>query len=73
MPATDLQSMVNEAVEMLPPAGEKVEFNAYKAQLYAANPDNGRDVFAHMIKREVVKKELGRNEENAIVVLLSRK
>jgi hypothetical protein len=73
MPANDLQGMVNEAVDMLPPKGEKVEFNAYKAKLYAANPDNGQAVFSHMIKREVVNKELGRNEENAIVVLLSRK
>jgi hypothetical protein len=73
MPQNDMQSMVSDAIDLLPPAGQKVEFNAYKAQLYAANPNNGRDVFAHMIKRELVNKELGNNDENGIVVLLSRK
>ena len=68
-----LDQIVAAGVELLPPVGQEVEFDTYKAQLYAAYPDGGRDAFAHMIKRDVIKKMLGRNAEGKPVVMLSRK
>jgi len=68
-----MQDSVGVAVGLLPPEGSKVEFNAYKSQLYSALPENGKDVFAHMIKANLINKELDRNDEGAIVVMLSRK
>jgi hypothetical protein len=66
-----MDELVSQAIELLPVTGT-VEFNAYKATLYEALPDYGRDVFASMIKRGLVKKELGRDSSGAVVVLLSR-
>jgi len=67
-----MDEMVGKAIELLPKSGT-VEFNAYKAQLYAALPDNGRDVLAHMIKRGMIENQLGRDSSGKVVVLLSRK
>jgi hypothetical protein len=67
-----MDELVAQAIALLPVSG-KVEFNVYKAQLYAALPDYGRDVFASMIKRSLVQKELGRDGSGNVVVLLSRK
>lgn len=73
MPLNNLDDMVEAAVALLPPTGSKVEFNAYKAQLYTAYPDGGRDAFAHMIKKNVVNKELVSGPDGKPVVMLSRK
>ena len=68
-----MDEMIASALELLPAAGSKVEFDVYKSKLYAANPEKGRDVFAYMIKRDLVQKELSRNSDGAVVVMLSRK
>lgn len=73
MAIESLDQLVVAAVELLPPVGTSVEFDVYKAQLYAAYPSGGRDAFAHMIKRDVIKKVMGRNAEGKPVVMLSRK
>lgn len=73
MPAQTLDEVVAGGLELLPPVGQDVEFEAYKAQLYAAYPDSGRDAFAHMIKRDLVKKELKTVGPRQHVVMLSRK
>lgn len=73
MPVNNLQDLVDAAVELLPPAGQEVEFDAYKAKLYAAYPDGGRDAFAHMIKKGVIAKKLMSGADGKPVVMLSRK
>lgn len=73
MATQTLDEMVRGSLDLLPPAGQKVDFDEYKSQLYAAYPDNGRDVFAHLIKREIVNKNLERNAEGKLVVMISRK
>lgn len=72
MPERTLQGSIDSALDLLPPVGETVEFDAFKAQLYAADPDGGRDAFAHIIKRDLAKKKLTRNAEGKMVVILSR-
>jgi len=67
-----MQEMVNNAIALLPPAGEWVEFDEYKSNLYSSNPQNGRDVFAHLIRRELVLKRLDTNTDGKVVVFLSR-
>ena len=73
MAGKTLQDSVDAAVELLPPAGQTVEFNAYKAKLFTADPNNGKDAFAYMLKGDVINKTMGRNAEGKPVVLLSRK
>lgn len=67
------QDNINAALDLLPPAGEKVEFDTYKGQLYGANPDGGKEAFTHILKNNLVNRELSRNEEGKPIVLLSRK
>jgi len=64
--------MVAAALELLPKAGEWMEFDDYKANLYNANPSKGRDVFAHIIKNDLALKKLDTNTEGRVVVMLSR-
>lgn len=71
--ADNLDMAVVDAIALLPPVGQTVEFNAYKSTLYAANPDGGKDVFARMIKAGLVNKKLSRNSAGEVTVLLSRK
>lgn len=73
MASGSLQDMTRSAVDMLPKAGEWVEFDKYKADLYQANPAKGRDVFAHLIKNDLVLKKLDTNTSGQVVVFLSRK
>lgn len=73
MATQTLDQIVSAGVELLPPAGTEIEFDAYKAKLYAAYPDGGRDAFAHMIKGELVTKKLKQNAAGQPVVMLSRK
>lgn len=68
-----LQDAVDVALELLPPVGQKIEFDEFKAKLYADQPDNGRDAFARIIKQDLAVKELSRNADGKIIVLLSRK
>jgi hypothetical protein len=65
--------MIANALELLPPLGKEVEFDVYKSKLYAANPEKGRDVFAHLIKKDLIGKKLSHDENLKIVVLLFRK
>jgi len=69
---SDLDTMAKEALDLLPPNGSKVEFNAYKAQLYAANESNGKDVFTHLLKKELIGRELGRDKDGKVIVNLFR-
>lgn len=71
--AKGMDEMLSEAVEMLPPVGKTVVFDDFKAQLYSANPNNGRDVFSYLIRQGLVQKRLSRNSDGQMVVLLSRK
>jgi hypothetical protein len=72
MEGSSLQEMVSDAIELLPPFGKWVEFDAFKAGLYGKNPEKGRDVFAHLIKRDLVLKKLDTNTGGQVVVFLSR-
>lgn len=68
-----LQQSIDGALELLPPVGQVVEFDTFKGQLYATDPDGGKDAFTHIIKNNLVKRDLVRNAEGAMVVQLSRK
>lgn len=68
-----LQDSVDAALELLPAVGQKVEFDAFKAQLYTADPDNGRDAFAYMIKQGLMQKKLEHSPEGGMSLMLSRK
>lgn len=68
-----LDDVVKGGIDLLPAVGQKVEFDVFKGQLYAAYPDGGRDAFARMIKNELINKELARNADGKLVVMLSRK
>jgi len=72
MAGSSMQQMVESAVQLLPAKGTWMEFDEYKAKLYSANPSNGRDVFAHIIKNDLVLKKLDVNTAGSVVVLLSR-
>ncbi len=72
MASSELQDMVSSAVDLLPKKGEWVEFDEYKADLYAANPSKGRDVFAHLIRRDLVAKKLDTDTNGNVKVFLSR-
>jgi hypothetical protein len=71
--ASSMETMTDSAVDLLPKVGEWVEFDKYKESLYNANPQKGRDVFAHMIKNDLVLKKLDTNANGQVVVFLSRK
>lgn len=68
-----LQGSIDGALELLPAEGGKVEFDTFKGQLYGADPDGGKDAFTYIIKNDLVKRELERNSEGKMVVMLSRK
>lgn len=71
--AKGMDEMLGDAIEMLPPAGKTIVFDDFKAQLYAANPNNGRDVFSYLIRQGLIQKKLSKNSDGQMVVLLSRK
>jgi len=71
--AQSMETMTDSAVELLPKAGEWMEFDKFKSTLYSANPEKGRDVFAHIIKNDIVLKKLDTNADGQVVVFLSRK
>jgi len=70
--AMSLEQLVSYAIDLLPSTGT-IEFNAYKAKLYAAQPDGGRDAFAHMIRANLINKSLERDAGGKPKVMLSRK
>jgi hypothetical protein len=67
-----LQESIDAAVELLPPAGQSIEFDEFKAQLYAANPDGGRDAFAYMLKNKLVKTTVTRQADKSMRTTLER-
>lgn len=70
--AGTMTELIKGAIDLLPKKGDWVEFDAYKSSLYASQPEQGRDVFAHLIKRDLVLKKLDTNTEGKVVVFLSR-
>ena len=72
MAAMNLDQMVDEALDLLPPVGQTVDFDAYKEQLRTAYPDASRDIFAHMLRQNLVGKKLVRGEDGKPRVQLSR-
>jgi len=67
----NLNDVVSDALTLLPAEGE-VEFNDYKAQLYVEYPEQGRDAFQHMLKKDMFKKRLD-TSARPVKVYLSRK
>ncbi len=67
-----LQAVIDAAVEILPPAGGEMEFNAYKAKLTAAEPDLARDAFTYLLKSGGIAQTLKTNAQGQHVVMLSR-
>lgn len=52
------QEQVNQALALLPSDGSEVEFDAYKAALYAANPDGGKVTFTRILTNKLVNRRL---------------
>ncbi len=71
--ASAFDGMVAEAVALLPADGSGMVFDTYKQNLYAQMPEQGRDVFAHMIKADIINKVLDRDKNGNVVLLVSRK
>lgn len=63
--ADSFNDKVKEALALLPPEGQKMEFDEYKAKLYSVNPDTGKDVFTHLIKRDLIGKVLDQREDGS--------
>lgn len=72
MPApTSKDAQIQAAMDLLPETGE-VEFDAYKAQLYAQNTDRGKEVFTQLLKAKLVTQRL-QFVDGKPTVFLSRK
>lgn len=71
MPPLALNDVVADALELLPVEGE-IEFEAYKANLYAEYPEAGRDAFQHILKKDMVGKRLD-TSTRPVTVYLRRK
>jgi len=67
-----MDNLVVQALAMLPASGEVV-FDVYKASLQAAMPDKAKDVFTHILKNDLLNKEVRYNSDGQITVYLSRK
>lgn len=67
----DFDSQVQAALELLPASGE-VEFDAYKAQLYAANPENGKAVLTHIVAKRLTDRRTDM-QSRPVKVYVSRK
>lgn len=70
MPKTIDQQM-KEALDLLPVEGE-VEFDTYKAQLYAANPDGGKEAFTNLLKNHALNRRVDFSTR-PVTVYLARK
>jgi hypothetical protein len=64
---------VQSAIELLPAAGQWMDFDEYKAKLYLANPQNGRDVFAHLLKGDLIDKKMQPGKDGKPQVVVGRK
>jgi hypothetical protein len=73
MAGKNMDEVVKSAVALLPPVGQDIEFDEFKAKLYAAEPNNGRDAFALMLKNDLVNKTLKTVGDHQHRVMLSRK
>jgi hypothetical protein len=71
MPLT-IEQQEAQALDILPVVGE-VEFNTYKEQLYAVNPDGGKTVFTRLLKAKEFARRLDMSNPSSPVVYLSRK
>jgi hypothetical protein len=63
---------LKQAVELLPSADKPMIFDDYKAQLYSVNPDGGKAVFTHMIKNDLLRKELARDSSGNVILVVSK-
>jgi len=70
MPAS-IDDQIEQALSLLPATGE-VEFDQYKANLYAQNPDGGKAVFTAILKAKMLGRRLDMSTGQPIVYL-SRK
>ena len=52
-----MNDLLAQALALLPASGE-VEFDAYKAQLFTAMPDNAKDVFTYALKNDLLNKRV---------------
>lgn len=67
------QSMLDAAIEILPSTGE-IDFEEYKETLYAAYPEDGKEIFTSLLKSRAFKKRLELNVAQGVkVVWLSRR
>lgn len=69
----NLDTLVAKAISLLPSNGSTMEFNAYKAALYSAMPDQGKEAFTRMLTANLITKSLTRDSNGKTAVLLSRK
>lgn len=67
-----LQEQIDAAVELLPPAGQSIEFDEFKSKLYAANPDGARDAFTYILKNGLVKTKVTRQADKSMKTTLER-
>lgn len=72
MASRSLQAAINAAVDLLPPAGGEMEFDAYKSKLFQADPDLARDAFTYLLKNGGIAQKLTTNAQGKHVVMLSR-
>jgi len=63
---------LQEALDLLPSYDKPESFDDFKARLYAKNPNGGRDVFAHMIKNDMLRKELVRDSAQNVQLVVSK-
>lgn len=66
-----IDKQIEDALNLLPVEGE-IEFDAYKAALYAENPDGGKAVFTAILKAKSANRRLDMSSGSP-VVYLSRK
>ena len=69
--ADSVDTQVDSALALLPATGE-MEFDTYKAQLQAANPDNAKAVFTRILTAKLCNRRL-QIVEGVPTVYLSRK
>jgi hypothetical protein len=59
---------IDQALSLLPATGE-IEFDQYKANLYAQNPDGGKAVFTAIIKGKMANRRLDMSTGKPVVFL----
>lgn len=52
------QDKIDAALALLPSDGSEVVFDAYKESLYRVMPDSGKEVFTHLLSKNMVKRRL---------------